>query len=569
MKKNNNIYIEAIPYPDLRGMDLRGEGSLAYLENMYVDHDGSADAIESIPGYRSVVRMKEKIHSFCLIGVGETESLVIHSGSRLYIGRTNVVDKDISLSEIARLKDSESSAITLGDICLITDDERMLSVDRHGNVREVNGDERITSCSCATLYDGRIFLSGSKDHRGYLFISNTLGDGEIRFEESLKTACDGEILSLISADGYLIIFHKDGVICHKADGGNPRSYPVVKVIDNKSLCSGAIRLGRELLFMTDDGLTSLKIPDEESEPELCCRSEKINPMLLREDQSKAMLGIWKGYLAICYGERIYLADPRGKEGYDWYFINGVGGFINDRRVYRYRAEAEGCCSLHHTPEEIATGEIYSYGEKDGSLIYYSVEGDRRYSVYPTAELSGGEFCPAESLVCHGGLMWFSSEGSLYLFNSDKRGLCAENEESSFSEVDPLYYSFAGHRVRYALLTKPRKSPVTRERGRIGSYLLLRLKGLSKGELKLIDITDGKAASERKIKLGSLTSVTEREEKIPIPASDLLTLKLPDRALPGEKIQLCLLAEGFASPIGISSIEYRRDDTPKAKSKGKK
>ena len=216
MKKNNNIYIEAIPYPDLRGMDLRGEGSLAYLENMYVDHDGSADAIESIPGYRSVVRMKEKIHSFCLIGVGETESLVIHSGSRLYIGRTNVVDKDISLSEIARLKDSESSAITLGDICLITDDERMLSVDRHGNVREVNGDERITSCSCATLYDGRIFLSGSKDHRGYLFISNTLGDGEIRFEESLKTACDGEILSLISADGYLIIFHKDGVICHKA-----------------------------------------------------------------------------------------------------------------------------------------------------------------------------------------------------------------------------------------------------------------------------------------------------------------------------------------------------------------
>ena len=588
--KNRNNYNEIIPYPELRGMDPDNEGGVAYLENMYIDYGGDSDALESIVGYRRAAKFKEVIHSFCLIGSGDEAAIIIHSGGGLYFGLVKERNVGLPLKKIFSLRDCESITMPLGRLCLISDGESLISVNTEGVAGLISNREELVGCRCATLYEDRIFLSGNPLYEGIIYYSEPVFQGEIVFDKRITTKAEGNILSLIAYDGRLTVFSEGCIVCHSSDG---EGYPIVRIINRQGIHSNALMLGRELIFMTDGGLTSLYMPGKDGEVVIKYHSEKMNRLLSSEDRRRIKLQLWLGYIVIFYGEKIYLADPREKNGYGWYLIRQVGGYENDRRVYRYRSYADKGCRVHPKPNEKAVGEIYSYGKEDGSLAYYSVEGDKRYSVYPTQELQGGIFHPAGKLCCLDGLMWFCAHNAIYLFNNDMRGASPQTEpcvsstdvEEYFTKdrIHPYYYSFAGHAARCVVITRPREQLPTRESGRLTSSVSLRLKTLSDGEIRLVEATDGIKTSDRKISLKKLRQ--QAEERIGIksetdtvgssPAESehcstkhFSTVCLPDRARAGERMQLCILTDSFASPFGIDRIEYRPGKTDnKSQKKG--
>ena len=132
-------------YKDIRGVELNGSGTdisggrLAYCENMYRDYDGeSPGAVESIPGFRRLYSFGSKIngiylHKTFLSG----DYAIVHSGSSLYRFKLSERDSLKSLSSIADISDSKSSAFSFGDDIFILDGQKILRIDETGEVKEL------------------------------------------------------------------------------------------------------------------------------------------------------------------------------------------------------------------------------------------------------------------------------------------------------------------------------------------------------------------------------------------------------------------------------------------------
>ena len=571
IQKNNYPYEEKqLPYPELRGMDLYGGGGFAYLENMYIDYDGGGDAVESIVGFRKIRAMKAGIHSLCQIGRENCRVLIIHSGDRLYLGRVNERDKGLPLKEIGRLRDGESTVLAATDRAVLTDGERLISVTDEGKVTLLSEDKKIAGCRCGTIYGERLFLSGNPDFRGEVFYSSPISQDDISFFRGFSEG-DTEVISLISLDGRLWVFKKDmggsSAVCHTEEKeGDSLSFPVTMLIDPLDICSNVGMFGREIIFMSSGGLMAIDFSTGK-EARLICRSAKINRLLLREELSNAKFAVWMGYLVISFGERVYLADPRDIGGYGWYLLNGIGGYRDEKRLFRYSDKAEEGLLLHPKANAMAEGEIFSIGREAGEMIYYSKEADECYSVYPTAELYGGEFGPHFNLISDGKLMWFVTEaGGLYLFNNDKRGcypsdvqfadLDGENMyRPSDTAIHPLYYSFAGHAPSYIALIHPQDRKRTeREGDGLHKRCKIDLKAISDKGVTVLVMNNEKELSSHKIAPTKQSKANGNANEAPTRHRDFVIVRLPEprRGVSGE--QLCITADEFASPFGIRSVK---------------
>jgi len=128
-------------YENMRGIDTRPdakpEKSFLYTENMYVDYGGSADAVESIPGFRRICSLGERINLITSHKLGESEEyLIVHAGTSLY--RFNVKDRDSlgQLTPIATLENTKSFATYYGGDLYILDGKSILKIDPEGNVAD-------------------------------------------------------------------------------------------------------------------------------------------------------------------------------------------------------------------------------------------------------------------------------------------------------------------------------------------------------------------------------------------------------------------------------------------------
>lgn len=429
-------------------------------ENTYIDREVFGKEIESIPGFRKICKAKERIHSLSFVGRSEEGGyLLIHSGSRLY--RLSIADRDKSptLIPIASLSDSESYAFSFGSLCFITDGARLTMVDSGGNAQQVSEQSDIAECRCATVYDGRLFLSGNPNRVGRVYYSTPLKDGTPSFSDEnsfVEGAGRVNIKSILSLGGKLWLFKEwsdgDGeIICRrKAEG---ECYPTVRVIDGLLPISAAASQGGEIVLLTQGRLIFLSDTDGGEE-------KTALPLPFMGEQAKAELGRWMGYTVVSLDGSFYLFARGEGGGYEQFTLSGIGGYKNDRRVYRYSEVADSGCLAHPKSHQIAEGEIYSRGSESG-IVYYSSEKGKHYSVYPTAMMSGGEFMPARRLYANGRLMWFSTDdGGVYLFNNDKRGESPEGipfsdcKEYGFEpicgdgSIHPLFYSFALHAPSY-------------------------------------------------------------------------------------------------------------------------
>ena len=338
----------------------------------------------------------------------------------------------------------------------------------------------ILGCKIGEYYDGRIFLSGNPSCPGVVFYSSTPSDDDSLpnyFSESSYFSDGGgsPLTAMLAVSDRLACFKSrdDGygsVFYHKSEmreGGV--AFPVTHTHGGISDTRAAFSFLDVALFLNSEGVFGLGIKSN-GEGTVHARSSKISSLI--DKYGECSFAEWQGYLVMLSGDKIFLADSRDKVGgsnsfeYEWYILEGIGCYKNDRRVYRYSSVAREGYHVSDTPDKRVTKTVMSVEEEDGSFVHYVEQGGKKFEVYPTEEFYGGDYYGAKAICSVGGLLFFGTGGGeVCVFNSDKRGVAPDYilERSDYdpesykrhlgNQIHPAFYFFDRHAPLCAVKTQ--------------------------------------------------------------------------------------------------------------------
>ena len=159
----------------------------------------------------------------------------------------------------------------------------------------------------------------------------------------------------------------------------PKIYPVSYVHSGIRTLGESISFFDDPIFLTATGVMALGKKTVSLERSVSVRSHNVNALLLAEDLENACLARWCGYLFLLTGERAYLADSRatfthktGSVEYEWYYLNGIGTYEGDKRVFRYSSVARSGFSVHKAADEVVSVIVGSATHPDGNIIYFTI-----------------------------------------------------------------------------------------------------------------------------------------------------------------------------------------------------
>lgn len=445
----------------------------------------------------------------------------------------------------------------------------------------------ITGCTLSEVFDGRVFLSGNYDVPGAVFYSGTTADGRLDptyFPGDcyfVDGVADYNVVSILTTGKCIAVFKSDddgtgSIFLHAPRTyAGKKSYPVVRRHNKVAALCPAFNFLDDSVFLSPLGVTRLR-DYTVSLNALVSVSDPINSLLLSEPLVDARMCRFGRYLVVSTGSSMYLADAterftKGQRSeYDWYYLSGIGTYLDDTRVYRYsELPAEGL-DLFPTPGEIAEGVVISYVNGSGEKLYYVEADGKKYRVHPTEQMRGGRFYPATAVAGVGSVLMFGTGcGDLCVFNTDKRGVppislstaegfdLDEYKRVMGKAIHPDFYSFAGHAPRYAISTPLEGcDPTYLEKRTVPHSTVLKLKCFAKSSLYCeIDHGDGYES------YGPLhpTGVSFDElcfGGLGLTGRKTVHLTLNDRSCGWCEKQIRLYSEEFASPFGVYSIAYR-------------
>ncbi len=456
----------------------------------------------------------------------------------------------------------------------------------------------IRNCTAAKTIDGRVFAWGHPQFPSVLFYSKrgadynsalyfgTLdyineGDGDKRIVSVLGLPDGIAVFTSAKDNAESIYFHTP----EDSGGLRDRLYPVSEIHIGDGAVGESLNFGDDPVFVSEKGLLGIGENPLYLSRSVTQRSSSVSPALLGEKLSASRLALWRGYLVLSVGGKMYLADSRktyesvfGKE-YEWFILNGIGTYKNDERVYRYATRADDGYELSDTPDAAAEGTVYSEDRGSG-LVYFVYDGDKKIQVYPTEEMTGGDFYPAERLLSFDGLLMFSTGcGDLCVFNSDMRGVPplriasapdfdAEEYSRLFgNRIHSDFYDFAGHAARYALETIPDDCglPHMAKRTLSGS-LVIKLKCFIGSRVTLRASYGGDGyflLGEYDAGVTDLSSLSF--DTLSFTASEDTVIMPDERRESWNEKSISLLSEDFRSPVGVYSVSYlyRVTDRPKS------
>jgi hypothetical protein len=238
------------------------------------------------------------------------------------------------------------------------------------------------------------------------------------------------------------------------------------------------------VFLSKRGLEAIGKETVNLERTIQHRSSNIDRLLIKEDLSRASMAEWKGYLAICCGGHIYLADSRymvqhsdGSYQYEWYYIEGLGTY--DRYAPRWGfwidcfplIEREGYSSetLDNflTLDNVRVGDafrLHESGDVDEGLeimvlpvkhpmdealiidLYYVEKDGERFivGVKDEEKVGAGNFYGASKILSVGGRLIFATDhGDICIVNTDMRGISVDGRAVEPDMIDRSFYSFGG------------------------------------------------------------------------------------------------------------------------------
>ena len=448
-------------------------------------------------------------------------------------------------------------------------------------------EECIFGCTVATKFDERIFISGNPRLPGIVFYSGHSGNNTSHpfYFSAGGYISDGgggsDVTALLSRGDGLFVFKRgdDGegnIFFHTAEGeAAERQYPISYIHKCRGNIGAAISFMGDPIFISTLGVCTPKRDVTRDFIGISCRSENIAKPLSAEPLSDIRLDEWRGYLVVSSGGRIYLGDSRSSYStgddiaYEWYFLNGIGGYLSDTTVYRYSQTAKNGHSLSSRPDERVSSIVYSVGNSDGGYDYYTNENGKTVSVYPTEERKGGEFFPATEIKCLGDLFFFGTKcGILCAFNNDKRGVIPPHlSASDFAEseygrvmgrsIHPYYYSFASHAIPYAIATASDNCELPYlEKNTARSSSILNLKCPAGCDAYVSVNTDGMNRPVGRI----LTSRPDFSDfnfaGLTLQATDYFTVVMSEQEKHWLEKRYFITAQGFRAPLGFCSLAYR-------------
>ncbi|MBQ9070996.1 MAG: leucine-rich repeat domain-containing protein [Clostridia bacterium] len=450
----------------------------------------------------------------------------------------------------------------------------------------------ILGCTVAESFDGRIFLTGNPSYPGFTFFSafDTTGENNPLYYGELNYFKDGvgrfaNVALLATSDSIAVFKERDdgggSIYYHtpSATGENliPKIYPVSYAHNGFSAKGRAISFFDDPVFISERGLSALSKKAINLERSIATRSTNINPKLLTENLSEIKLAVWRGYLVLLSGERIYLADSRdvfvsekGDMEYEWYFISGIGSRKNAKNAHRYSSVAHTGYAVHENADGIAEGEVLGCSNGD-YIIRYVIENGIKYEVYQTEELIGGEFYPPTHLCAVGDLLFFAtSAGEIYVFNSDKRGIAPptvsqnpsfdkeEYEDAYKRQLHPYYYSFAGHAPRYALQTKRDDCSIPHlTKSTVKNSLTLKCRAIASGKIRCEVGTDNEGYSEICAFPGHDMLFADMDfTSVSMSTEDIYTVPVHEKSKNWIEKQITIYSDDYGSPFGLYTIAYR-------------
>lgn len=455
--------------------------------------------------------------------------------------------------------------------------------------KTINFSSVIRACTAGRVIDGRVFLWGHPSFPSAVFYSKRGSDyGSALYFGSLDYIIEGDgdkrIVSVLGLTDGIAVFtsakdNTESIYFHTpsdSDGLRDRIYSVAEIHIGDGAVGNSLNFGDDPVFVSDKGLLGIGTKPLYLSKSVETRSSSIYAALAGEDLSSSKLALWRGYLVLSCGGIMYLADSRatydgvfGKE-YEWFVLNGIGTYRGDERVYRYKAEASYGYAASSAPDAVAEGTVYSEDTGQG-LVYFVYDGDEKIEVYPTEEMSGGEFCPAEKILSFDGLLMFStSSGDVCVFNSDMRGVAPPRissaddfDASEYSRlfgnrIHPDFYDFAGHAPRYSVETAPDDCGLPHmAKSTLPGSLTIKLKCFTGSRVKcsVAYDTDGHIPlGEFNASALDLTSLAF--DSLSFASSDSTVVMPDERATRWTEKSISLSSEEFRSPIGVYSVSYR-------------
>ena len=479
-----------------------------------------------------------------------------------------------------KLSESEYSKITSGSDIISTAKDDISSFDA------------IVGCTVSESFDGRIFLSGNSALPNTVFYTarDISGSNSPLYFGALNYFNDGigayTVKNILAAAGVLIVLKsgEDGggsIFYHTPyDTGEdlvPKIYPVSYTHSGYCAKGAAISFFDDPLFISAKGVSALEKRNVNLERSIVCRSHNVNKRLLSEDLSEVKMTEWCGYLVLLAGSSIYLADSRatfvhetGGTEYEWYYLNEIGTYENDERVYRYSSIKRDGFDLSPSPGSPVDLTVFSESTEDGTVYFVKV-GAMRYEVYPTEELRGGVFSPACSIFGSGNILIFGTHsGDVCIFNNDMRGVAPKrlSELDEFDEdeyrikmgrrIHPDFYSFAGHAPRYALKSALDDGGMPHlTKNTIKHSLTLKCKSFTSSSIVCEVGTDLSGYREiASFPAGEFDFSEIDFASLSVNTQDSVTLPIAEKEKGWIEKQIALYSSSFLSPFGIYSITYR-------------
>ena len=556
-----------------------GENELALVENSNLLNDKTISYYSKYQGITVAFRVYSSVKSITKVNVnGISKSFTLYSDE---LGNSYVMLSFDNKSDI------DGASIEIQE----TLNQYTSNFGNHG-ASEISGQNAIACCTIAELFDGKIFFSGNQ------FLPNTVFYTSIDKSGKNNPLYVGEhnyfndgvgqypVISLLCVRNSLAVFKQgdDGtgsIFYHsKKDTGDnliPVIYPVSYVHSGICALSKAINFLDDPVFLTSSGLVALKQNDISNERSIEIRSHNVNRALLKENLTEATLAEWQGYLCVCVNGKIFLGDPRamfrhnsGNLEYEWFIIDPIGYYYNDKVLYRFATSYKEGYTLHPDGDKQVTTTIYT-STKNGVKTYYTNIGGVKYNAYTTGERYAGTYYPSYIFTAYNNYLFFGGErGGLFMFNNDKRGVAPSflSEQANFdaaeyakmyaNRIHPEFYSFANHAVKYCVTTVYDDCDVPNmTKNTVKHSLAIKYKSYSHANI-ICEIGTDTGGFEEACNFSSSGINFEdiNFKYLTFAVGDYFTIPINEKEKNWIEKQINLFTEDYNTPIGICSITYR-------------
>lgn len=179
-------------------------------------------------------------------------------------------------------------------------------------------EECIAKCTLLQVFDNRVFFSGNPDHPNMVWNSSLNDPSYVSdldyYKEGMDTAA---VKGLVAGNNALWVFREPNdanttVFYHTPalDDEYGKIYPSSHSSITTGCIGKAVNFNDDIVFFSERGMEGIS-GDVTTEQVVAHRSSLVDRKLTAEANYKDMvLAEWEGYLLICIGNKVYLADSR-------------------------------------------------------------------------------------------------------------------------------------------------------------------------------------------------------------------------------------------------------------------